>query len=172
MEFLGSLRIGLAQLTEPAGLGELFAIALGPAVLGILLFAFGRVGERAGAIKPGIKWIAMAPVIIGIIMGWEYFKTVTGPEGETFKLTFMIEKKAWLYQAAFILPLLVGIALPLWGFFAARRDAMASDEEWVDEAEADAGDEEEYEEEYEEEEYEEEYEEGEEHDEEDEEPRR
>lgn len=138
---------GLAQIDQQAGLGELLGVCLGPAVLGLLMFAFGLAGERSGMVKGGIKWLALVPLGIGLIMGWDYLKTVSGELGQTFIMLNMIDKKVWLYRMAFYFPLIVTIALPVWAHFSARNRSLAEDEAVIDAQEEDAGyeEEEEYE---------------------------
>lgn len=153
MEAMNFFRIGLAQVDVQASTTELFGVVLGPLVLGVLMFLFGLLGERAGIVKPGIKWLGMVPLLIGMLIGWDYFKKVTGEEGQTFVMLNMIEKKRFLYYGAFIAPLIGAIALPIWAILAKRRPRpLTEDEAVLDEEYEDAGEDEEY---YEEDEFEE-----------------
>lgn len=127
-------------------MGELFFMAIGPVTLGLLMFAFGLYGERTGTIKPWIKWMALVPLLFGLVFGWDYFKKVTGTEGEAFVLLNMIDRKKYLYQASFVLPLIALLILPVWAFLAKRKAAEEDyydEEALLDEAAEDAGYEEE-----------------------------
>lgn len=159
MEVMDFSRIGLAQVDAGAGVGELLGVALGPLIVGLLMFFFGLMGERAGVVKPGIKWLGMVALVIGMVMGWDYFKKVTGEEGQTFIMLNMIEKKKYLYYAAFIAPLSGALLLPIWAVLSKRRAAqsLAEDEEILDEEYEDTGEEDEYYEEDMEEDEEEEF---------------
>ena len=138
-------RIGIAQVDAGAGVGELLGVTLGPLVLGLLMFFFGLLGERAGVVKPGIKWLGMVALVIGMVMGWDYFKKVTGEEGQTFIMLNMIDKKKYLYYAAFLAPLAGAILLPIWAILSKRRArSVAEDEAILEEEYEDAGEDEEY----------------------------
>lgn len=149
MDSMSFWTLPLARVDEQSTITELFGVAFGPFIVGIALFFFGVVGQRAGAFKPGIKWLGLVPLVIGVVIGWDYFQKVSGPEGDAFVMLNMIEKKKTLYQLAFILPIVGLILLPVMNHFMLRRPSLAQDE-FVDHEEVvDAGFEEEYEEEYE-----------------------
>jgi len=139
----------LARVDEQSTITELFGVAFGPFIVGIALFFFGVMGQRAGAFKPGIKWLGLVPLVIGVVIGWDYFQKVSGPEGDAFVMLNMIEKKKLLYQLAFILPIVGLILLPVMNHFMLRRPGLAESEVVDHEEMVDAGFEEEYDEEYE-----------------------
>lgn len=152
MDFITTWTLPLARVDEGASVTELFGIAVGPFVLGIALFFFGLLGQRAGAFLPWIKWLGVVPLIFGAVIGWDYFQKVSGPEGDAYVMLNMIDKKKFLYQMAFIAPIVGLVLLPVMNHFLFRKPRLAEDEFIDHEATADAGfDEAEHEEDWEEE---------------------
>jgi hypothetical protein len=150
MDWIAPWSLPLARVDEGASITELFGVALGPFVIGIALFLFGAYGQRSGTFKPGIKWLGLVPLVIGAVLGWEYFQKVSGPEGDAFVMLNMIERKKVLYQLAFFAPVVGLVLLPLLNHLILRRPSLAEDEFMDHEEAVDAGYDEEYVEEIEE----------------------